>query len=112
MRSGDEPSTARSPLRLRLVLAIFGAAVATAGAAGFALAGLVWPAALFAAVAAVALVNIAVVVVRLRQGPRFQPGPDVPPLDSGRDWQEWRARDEPHAHNGHRPTDRGRRRPG
>jgi Family of unknown function (DUF6343)/Protein of unknown function (DUF3099) len=84
MRSGNEPMTARSPLRLRLGLAIFGAVAAAAAAIVVGLFGHTGLAAVFAALAAVACVNIAVVVLRIRQGPRFQPGRDVPPLEEER----------------------------
>jgi hypothetical protein len=79
VRSGNEPMTARSPLRLRLALAAFGLAAATAAAIVLGIRGdVVWTG-LFAAVAAVACLNVIVVVIRIRQGARFQPGRDVPP---------------------------------
>ncbi len=84
MRSGNEPMTARSPLRLRLGLAIFGAVAAAAAAVALGVTGHSGLAILFAVVAAVACANIAVVIVRIRQGPRFQPGRDVPPLPDER----------------------------
>jgi hypothetical protein len=78
-RSGDEPAHARSPLRLRLVLAVFGLACGVVGALLFA-ALEAWPlAVLFAALGAVAAVDAGVVRTRIRQGPHWQPGPDVPP---------------------------------
>jgi predicted Co/Zn/Cd cation transporter (cation efflux family) len=79
MRSGNEPMTARSPLRLRLALAIFGLLASVAAAIGFGLTGQVGLAVLFAVIAVIACLNIIAVVVRIRQGPRFQPGRDVPP---------------------------------
>ncbi len=81
MRTGNEPTTARSPLRLRLVLAVFGALASAAAAIGFGVRGQVGFVAVFAVTAAVACVNAAVVIVRIRQGPRFQPGPDIPPYE-------------------------------
>lgn len=81
MRTGDEPATARSPLRLRLGLAVFGAVASAAAAIVFGVLGYAVFSAGFAVVAAVACLNAAVVVVRIRQGPRFQPGPDVPPYE-------------------------------
>ncbi len=79
MRSGDEPVTARSPLRLRLGLAVFGATWAVVGLTGFAETGHPGWAAVFGAVLLLALADSALVVHRIRQGPHFQPGRDVPP---------------------------------
>lgn len=79
MRSGDEPNHARSPLRLRLGLAAFGLVAALTGAfvvrsvAPRAVVGA------FLVVAAVAAVDLVVVVRHLRRGPHYQPGPGVPP---------------------------------
>lgn len=79
MRTGDEPITARSPLRLRLGLALFG--LATSVLAVVVLVGrVIWPVvAAFAVVAVLAAVDAAVVARRLRQGAHFQPGPAIPP---------------------------------
>jgi hypothetical protein len=79
IRSGDEPSHARSPLRLRLGLALIGLANGLAGVIVFALLGsapLTWA---FAALCVVALVNIAVVARHIRQGAHYQPGRTIPP---------------------------------
>jgi hypothetical protein len=79
IRSGDEPAHARSPLRLRLVLALIGLANGIAGIILFALLGvrpLTWA---FAVLAVVALINAAVVAQHIRQGPHYQPGPGIPP---------------------------------
>jgi hypothetical protein len=84
MRSGTEPMTARSPLRLRLGLACFGVLIGAAAAVGTALAGQAPLAILFAVIAAAACVNVAVVIIRIRQGPRYQPGRDVPPQPAER----------------------------
>jgi hypothetical protein len=65
---------------MRLVLAIFGVVAAGGAAIGFGVAGQLPLAIPFAVIAAIACVNIAVVIIRIRQGPRFQPGRDVPPL--------------------------------
>ena len=78
MRSGDEPAHARSPLRLRLALALFGLLAAVAGTVAFVLAGEPVLAVAFAVVAVIAALDLAVVRIRLRQGPHYQPGPDVP----------------------------------
>ncbi len=81
MRTGNEPITARSPLRLRLGLALFGLVVTGAGAAAFAVAGRVGWAVACGVVMVVTLVDIAVIIRHIRQGPHFQPGRDVPPYE-------------------------------
>jgi hypothetical protein len=80
VRSGDEPIHARSPLRLRLTLALIGVV------AGWGCALLFWvvrhqgmAALIAAAVGSLALVNVLVVARHLRTGPHYQPGRDVPP---------------------------------
>ena len=78
-RSGDEPAHARSPLGLRLGLALFGAACGAAGVVLFAVTGHPPLAVGFAVLGVVALVDAAVVARHIRQGPHYQPGPDVPP---------------------------------
>ena len=79
-RTGDEPSHARSPLRMRLVLACLGLANGLLGVGifGFWLRTLPFLV-VFAAHTLISLVNIGVVIVRIRQGAHFQPGRDVPP---------------------------------
>jgi len=79
IRSGDEPVHARSPLRLRLGLALIGLANGLAGVIVFALLGstpLTWA---FTALCVVAAANIVVVVRHIRQGAHYQPGCTVPP---------------------------------
>ncbi len=78
MRSGDEPDHARSPLRMRLVLASGAALFCTVTAIEFAAHGRPAVALALAAVAVLALVNCAVVGRRIRQGPHFQPGRGIP----------------------------------
>lgn len=78
-RSGDEPVHARSALRLRLVLAAFGLAWGLAGTALFAVLNIPALLGLFAAIAAIASVNCAVVVRHIRAGAAYQPGREVPP---------------------------------
>lgn len=78
-RSGYEPIQARSPLRLRLGLAVCGVVWGIAAAVGFALFGLPAWAGLCALIAAVAAVDTLVVVHRMHQGAHYQPGRDVPP---------------------------------
>lgn len=92
MRSGDEPVHARSPLRLRLVLASGGAVCWGVTAVALAVAG-AGPWALVCAVGTVlALLNVLVVVRHLRAGPHWQPGPDVPPYHPVQVPDEPRAR--------------------
>lgn len=79
VRSGDEPVHARSPLRLRLILALTGLANGVAGVVVFLLLGSAALVALFAVVCVGSLVNIAVVVRHIRQGAHYQPGPAIPP---------------------------------
>lgn len=71
---------ARSALRSRLALALFGLADGLVGIGifGFWLRTLPFLV-LSAILAAVALVNVVVVIVRMRQGAHFQPGREVPP---------------------------------
>jgi len=79
IRSGDEPTHARSPLRLRFTLALIGLANGVAGAILFVLLGsrpLTWA---FAVLAVIALINVVVVARHIRQGPHYQPGPAIPP---------------------------------
>ena len=79
MRSGDEPSHARSPLRLRFVLALFGliASLVAAFVVRHAAPGVVVAA--FVVVAAVAAVDLVIISRHVREGPHYQPGPGVPP---------------------------------
>lgn len=79
-RTGDEPMHARSPLRMRLVLAFVGLANGLLGVGifGFWLRALPF-AIFFGAVTVIALGNIVVVIHRIRQGAHFQPGRDIPP---------------------------------
>ncbi|MEU6893563.1 DUF6343 family protein [Streptomyces sp. NPDC046557] len=81
MRTGNEPVTARSPLRLRLWLSLWGLLWAAGGAAVFALAGRPGWAAACGALAVLAAVDLIVVVHHIRQGPHYQPGRDVPPYE-------------------------------
>jgi Flp pilus assembly protein TadB len=94
IRSGDEPIHARSPVRLRLGLALFGLVTTAAAAVLFVLVGHPGVAIAFAVVAVLAAVDVVVASVRIRQGPHFQPGPDVPPYRPvDRQRPERRARD-------------------
>ncbi|MEV6103391.1 DUF6343 family protein [Streptomyces sp. NPDC051940] len=85
-RTGDEPIHARSPLRMRFWLALWGTALMTLLTVGFAATERPGWAAVTAALAAVTVVDLFVIRRHIRQGPHFQPGPDVPPyrpMDDG-----------------------------
>ena len=79
MRTGNEPSQARSALRLRLILAVFGLICAIVGAVLLAAAGSTGWAIAFAGLGLIALVDLIVVVRHIRRGPHYQPGPRTPP---------------------------------
>jgi Family of unknown function (DUF6343)/Protein of unknown function (DUF3099) len=79
VRSGDEPAHARSPERLRLGLALVGVAVSLAVGALFLRDRVVWGMALCAAGALASALDAVLAVRRIRQGPHFQPGHDIPP---------------------------------
>ncbi|MDT0451794.1 DUF6343 family protein [Streptomyces hesseae] len=81
MRTGNEPMTARSPLRLRCGLASFGLVWTAAGTALFALAGRPGWAIACGVVMLVTVVDLVVIIRHIRQGPHYQPGRDVPPYE-------------------------------
>ncbi|ANW20717.1 DUF6343 family protein [Streptomyces clavuligerus] len=81
MRTGSEPVTARSALRMRFWLSVWGVLWTSAGTALFALADHPGWAALCGALLLVVLVDLVIVVRHLRQGPHFQPGRDIPPYE-------------------------------
>ncbi|MEU8775355.1 DUF6343 family protein [Streptomyces sp. NPDC048606] len=84
MRTGSEPVTARSPLRLRFWLSLWGMIWAAAGAAVFSVVGRVGWAAACAALVVLTAVDLVVVLRHIHQGPHYQPGRDVPPYDPPR----------------------------
>ncbi|WP_424214326.1 DUF6343 family protein [Streptomyces sp. BI20] len=79
VRSGDEPTTARSPLRLRRVLSLWGLLWAVVGTVAFVLLGEPGWAAAGGVLALICLLDLLLVLHRMRQGPHWQPGPEVPP---------------------------------
>ncbi|MEU3507771.1 DUF6343 family protein [Streptomyces longwoodensis] len=79
MRTGSEPRTARSALRARLWLCLWGLAWSVVGTAAFALAGRPGWAAACGVLWLVVTVDLTRVLRHIRQGPHYQPGPDVPP---------------------------------
>ncbi|AJT67810.1 DUF6343 family protein [Streptomyces chattanoogensis] len=95
MRTGNEPVQARSPLKIRCGLALWGLLWATAGAVAFVAAGRPEWAAACAAVAALAAADLAIVIRHIRQGPHYQPGKDIPPYepDHGRNdvFRRWNS---------------------
>ncbi|MFD9337034.1 DUF6343 family protein [Streptomyces sp. NPDC060028] len=84
MRSGNEPVTARSPLRLRFWLSLWGLIWAAGGAAVFSLAGRPGWAAACGALALLATADLIVVRHHIHQGAHYQPGPDIPPYEPPR----------------------------
>ncbi|MFF4170412.1 DUF6343 family protein [Streptomyces sp. NPDC001744] len=81
MRTGNEPVTARSPLRMRFWLGVWGLLWAAFGTAAFVLVGRPGWAAACGVLFLVVLVDLGLVVRHMRQGPHWQPGRDVPPYD-------------------------------
>ncbi|MEW2415927.1 DUF6343 family protein [Streptomyces sp. NPDC046866] len=84
MRSGNEPVTARSALRLRFWLSVWGLLWAALGTALFSLTDHPGWAAACGALAVLATVDLGVVLHHIHQGPHYQPGPDVPPYEPPR----------------------------
>ncbi|THA65703.1 hypothetical protein E6P78_18030 [Streptomyces sp. A0958] len=81
MRTGNEPTTARSPLRMRLWLSLWGLAWAVFGVTAFAVNGRTGWAAVCGVLLALVLADLCVVVYRLRHG--TQPGRSEPPDEPG-----------------------------
>ncbi|MFJ3953248.1 DUF6343 family protein [Streptomyces libani] len=86
MRTGNEPLQARSPLKIRCGLALWGVLCTIAGAVAFVDADRPEWAAACAALAMVAATDLVMVIRHIRQGPHYQPGKDIPPYapDRGR----------------------------
>ncbi|MGA5473067.1 DUF6343 family protein [Streptomyces arboris] len=84
MRTGSEPATARSPLRMRLWLSLWGTFWALFGLVAFSLVGRPGWAVACAVLLALTLLDLCVVTYRMRQGAHFQPGRDVPPYEPDR----------------------------
>ncbi|MBJ6631932.1 DUF6343 family protein [Streptomyces griseoincarnatus] len=81
MRTGSEPTTARSPLRVRFWLSVWGVLWTVAGTVAFALAGYPGWALACGMLFLVVVADLAFVVRHIRQGPHYQPGRDVPPYE-------------------------------
>jgi hypothetical protein len=87
VRSGNEPRTARSALRLRFWLSVWGFAWAAFGTVAFVLIGRPGWAIACGVLWLIVTVDLIVVVRHIRQGPHYQPGRDVPPyrpVDDGK----------------------------
>lgn len=81
MRTGSEPATARSPLRMRLWLSLWGMLWTLFGLVAFSLTGRPGWAAACAVVLLLAILDLCVITYRMRQGPHYQPGRDIPPYE-------------------------------
>ncbi|WP_225831393.1 DUF6343 family protein [Streptomyces sp. NK08204] len=79
MRTGSEPATARSALRARFWLSLWGLAWAICGTVVFALVGRPGWAMAFGVLLLVVVTDLIMIIRHIRQGPHYQPGPDVPP---------------------------------
>ena len=79
MRTGSEPVTARSALRARFWLTVWGLVWAVIGTVAFVLAGRPGGAASCGVLMLVVTVDMAMILRHLRQGPHYQPGRDIPP---------------------------------
>jgi hypothetical protein len=79
MRTGNEPTQARSPLRLRFALTLWGLVWAVGGTVAFAEVGRSGWAIACGVLATVAAVDLAIIVHHIHQGPHWQPGRDIPP---------------------------------
>ncbi|MEV6183598.1 DUF6343 family protein [Streptomyces sp. NPDC052016] len=87
MRTGSEPVTARSALRMRLWLSVWGLAWAVFGTVAFALAGRFGWAMACGVLSLVVAVDLTMILRHIRQGPHYQPGRQIPPYrppDHGR----------------------------
>ncbi|WP_443333121.1 DUF6343 family protein [Streptomyces sp. CB02058] len=85
MRTGNEPSTARSPLRIRLSLSVWGMIWAAFGLTAFVAAGRPGWATACGVLLAITVTDFCLVLRHIRQGPRYQPGRNIPPYEPERD---------------------------
>ncbi|MFB6952546.1 DUF6343 family protein [Streptomyces niveus] len=81
MRTGNEPLTARSPLRMRWWLSVWGLIWTAFGTIAFAFAGRPGWAIACGVLLLIVATDFVLVVRHMRQGSRFQPGRDVPPYE-------------------------------
>ncbi|MFE0917702.1 DUF6343 family protein [Streptomyces nigra] len=94
MRTGSEPRTARSPLRIRFWLCVWGVLWSAFGTVAFAVAGRPGWAVACGVLWLVITIDMLMVVRHIRQGPHYQPGPDVPPYEA---YDEGRPPARPHS---------------
>ncbi|MFF6917051.1 DUF6343 family protein [Streptomyces sp. NPDC012466] len=79
MRTGSEPRTARSALRARFWLSLWGLLWALFGTVAFVIVGRTGWAIACGVLLVIVTIDLAVVLRHIRQGPHYQPGPDIPP---------------------------------
>ncbi|MFF5568657.1 DUF6343 family protein [Streptomyces sp. NPDC012623] len=82
-RTGSEPVTARSALRMRFWLSVWGLICTGVGTVAFALAGRPWWALACAVLLLIVVTDLFVILRRMRQGPRFQPDRGIGPRPPG-----------------------------
>ncbi len=83
MRTGNEPVTARSPLRMRFWLSVWGLIWTAFGTAAFAITAHFGWALACGVLMLIVATDLVLVVRHRRQGSRYQPGRDVPPYEPG-----------------------------
>lgn len=81
MRTGNEPVTARSPLRMRWWLSVWGLIWTAFGTVAFAVVGRPGWAIACGVLLLIVVIDFVLVVRHMRQGSRFQPDRDVPPFE-------------------------------
>ncbi|KOV94460.1 DUF6343 family protein [Streptomyces sp. NRRL B-3648] len=79
MRTGSEPVTARSALRARFWLSVWGLVWAAFGTAAFALVGQPGWAVACGVLLLLVTLDMTMILRHIRQGPHYQPGRDIPP---------------------------------
>ncbi|MFI7100308.1 DUF6343 family protein [Streptomyces sp. NPDC050161] len=84
MRTGNEPLHARSPLKIRCGLALWGLLWAVAGTVAFVVAGRPEWAAACAVLAAITATDLTLVIRHIHQGAHYQPGKEIPPYEPDR----------------------------
>ena len=81
MRTGNEPVNARSALRLRFWLSVWGLLWAVFGTTVFSLVGRPGWAAACGVLFLVVVVDLTMVLHHIHQGPHWQPGRNIPPYE-------------------------------
>ncbi|MCM2390821.1 DUF6343 family protein [Streptomyces albipurpureus] len=105
MRTGSEPITARSALRMRFWLSLWGLAWSAAGIAIFSLLEEPGWAAACGVLLLIVIIDLCLVVRHIHQGPHYQPGRDVPPYEPVHEEREPGRRRGPRPPSGPRPDD-------